>query len=109
MSKRQLILVSVIVLLVLGAVGAWFWMGSGSGDTATAGTLGPDTVHADDHVMGHAKAPLTIVEYFAQACSVCAHYDQAIFPQLKAKYIDTGKVRYVMRLFPRFPVDCPPY
>jgi protein-disulfide isomerase len=30
-----------------------------------------------------------------------------VFPQLKAKYIDTGKVRYVMRLFPLFPIDGP--
>ena len=110
MSKRQLILVSVVVILALAAAGAWFAMGRGGGvgsATAASGGLPADTVHPDDHVMGSADAPVTIVEYFAQACSVCAHYNETVFPQLKAKYIDTGKVRYVMRLFPLFPIDGP--
>jgi protein-disulfide isomerase len=109
MSKRQLILVSAIVVLLLAAVGGWLWLGRGSGEAGAATTAGlaADTVHPDDHVLGSANAPVTIVEYFAQACSVCAHYNEAVFPQLKAKYIDTGKVRYVMRLFPLFPIDGP--
>jgi protein-disulfide isomerase len=109
MSKRQLILVSAIVVLVLAAAGAWFFLGRNSGEAgaATAGGRTADTVHPDDHVLGSASAPVTIIEYFAQGCSVCAHYDEAVFPQIKAKYIDTGKVRYVMRLFPLFPIDGP--
>jgi protein-disulfide isomerase len=109
MSKRQLILVSAIVLLVLAAAGGWFWLGRGGGEAgaATATSQGADMVHPDDHVLGDANAPVTIVEYFAQGCSVCAHYNEAVFPQIKAKYIDTGKVRYVMRLYPLFPIDGP--
>jgi protein-disulfide isomerase len=108
MSKRQLILVSAIMVLLLAAVGGWFWLGrSGEAGAASAASLPADTVHPDDHVLGSASAPVTIVEYFAQGCSVCAHYNEAVFPQIKAKYIDTGKVRYVMRLFPLFPIDGP--
>jgi protein-disulfide isomerase len=109
MSKRQLFLVSAIVVLLLAAVGGWFWLGKGGSEAgaATAGGLPPDMVHPDDHVLGSPTAPVTIVEYFAQACSVCAHFNETVFPQLKAKYIDTGKVRYVMRLFPLFPIDGP--
>jgi protein-disulfide isomerase len=111
MSKKQLILVSVVVLLLLGAVGAYFALGSGGSGAgaATVGGLPPDRVTAEDHVLGNPNAPLTIIEYFAQGCSVCAHYNEAVFPQVKAKYIDTGKVRYVMRLFPLFPIDGPAY
>ncbi len=76
---------------------------------AQAATLPPDQVTAQDLVMGNAKAPVTMIEYYAQACSVCAAWDKDVFPQIKAKYIDTGKVRYVMRLFPLFPVDGPSY
>src|SRR5476651_917564 len=75
----------------------------------TAANLPPDKVGPQDMVMGSAKAPVTIVEYYAQACSYCARYDQDVLPQIKAKYIDTGKVRYVMRLYPLFPVDGPSY
>jgi protein-disulfide isomerase len=115
MSKKQLILVGVVIVLLLGAAGAWFAMGGGGGsivDVASAAANNapvPDKITADDKVMGSPNAPVTMIEYFAQACSVCAHFDQAVFPALKAKYIDTGKVRYVMRLYPIFPLDGPAY
>ena len=97
MSKKQLVILGAAGLLLLAAGGA------------LAATLPPDKVTAEDKVMGSASAPVTMIEYYAQACSVCAHFDRAVFPQLKAKYIDTGKVRYVMRLFPLFPEDGPSY
>jgi protein-disulfide isomerase len=110
MSKKQLILISAIVLLLLGAVGAYFAIGNGGGASVITGNgLPPDKITADDHVLGSPNAPVTIIEYFAQGCSVCAHYNQTVFPQIKTKYIDTGKVRYVMRLFPLFPIDGPAY
>src|SRR5580704_8960230 len=115
MSKKQLILVGVVIVLLLGAAGAWYAMGGGGGsivDVASAAANNApvlDKITADDKVMGSPNAPVTMIEYFAQACSVCAHFDQAVFPALKAKYIDTGKVRYVMRLYPLFPVDGPSY
>jgi protein-disulfide isomerase len=39
------------------------------------------------------------VEYGSASCSHCARFDMEEFPGLKAKYIDTGKVRYVFREF----------
>lgn len=110
MSKKQILVIGAILLLLLGAGIAWYVHSSAPTDlTAASTTASGDSVTADDHVMGSAKAPLTIIEYFAQACSYCAAFDQNAFPQLKAKYIDTGKVRYVMRLFPLFPIDGPSY
>jgi protein-disulfide isomerase len=106
MSKNIWIILGVVVLVAVGGA-AYTMMGKG-GDTlagAEAGGLPPDKVQPDDHVMGDPNAPVVMVEYFAQACSVCAAFDQQVFPLLKAKYIDTGKVRYVMRLFPLFPLD----
>jgi len=50
-----------------------------------------------DHVMGSPNAPVTIIEYGSVACPACATFNETVFPQLKAKYIDTGKVRYVFR------------
>ncbi|MEP9370937.1 DsbA family protein [Mesorhizobium sp. KR1-2] len=53
-----------------------------------------------DEVMGKADAPVTIVEYASMTCSHCAHFANSTFPELKTKYIDTGKVRYILREFP---------
>lgn len=51
----------------------------------------------DDMVVGRADAPVTLVEYASVTCGHCAQFQANVFPQLKAKYIDTGKVRYVFR------------
>ena len=41
-----------------------------------------------------------VVEVFAYWCPHCAHFNDTTFPELKTKYIDTGKVRYILREFP---------
>ena len=58
-----------------------------------------DTVTADDMSMGNANAPVTVVEYASVSCTHCATWNKEVFPAFKAKYIDTGKVRYVFREF----------
>jgi len=54
--------------------------------------------------LGKADAPVTVVEYASMTCSHCAEFHEKTFPELKAKYIDTGKVRFVFREFPFDPV-----
>ncbi|MGE3064057.1 MAG: DsbA family protein [Hyphomicrobiaceae bacterium] len=51
-------------------------------------------------VMGKADAPVTVVEYASMTCSHCAHFHNTVLPKFKEKYIDTGKVRLVLREFP---------
>ena len=53
-----------------------------------------------DMVMGDAKAPVTIIEYASMTCPHCAHFQETTFPELKKRYIDAGKVRYIFREFP---------
>ena len=53
-----------------------------------------------DMVMGSAKAPVTVIEYASMTCPHCAHFAETTFPELKKRYIDTGKVRYIFREFP---------
>src|ERR1700742_2520334 len=103
MSRRTILFSLGGLILIALAVGAWFVFAPPKDNSPSAATgLPPDQVTADDHVMGSPNAPVTLIEYFSQGCSACAHFDAAIFPQMKAQYIDTGKVRYVMRLFPLF-------
>jgi protein-disulfide isomerase len=59
--------------------------------------------------MGSPNAPVTIVEYASTTCSHCAAFHTGTFKELKSKYIDTGKVRYVLREFPLNPVDMGAY
>jgi protein-disulfide isomerase len=53
-----------------------------------------------DRVMGKADAPVTIVEYASMTCPHCAHFQETTFPELKKNYIDSGKVKYILREFP---------
>lgn len=49
---------------------------------------------------GNADAKVTIVEYASMTCKHCATFHTKVFPEIKKKYIDTGKVRFVFREFP---------
>jgi len=51
----------------------------------------------DDLSMGNPKAKIQVIEYASLSCPHCAHFNEAVFPALKAKYIDTGKVRYTLK------------
>lgn len=53
-----------------------------------------------DVVLGKADAPVTIVEYASLTCTHCATFANDVLPQLKEKYIDTGKVKFILREFP---------
>lgn len=51
-------------------------------------------------VKGDADAPVTIVEYASMTCGHCANFHNNAWPELKEKYVDTGKARLVLREFP---------
>ena len=75
----------------------------GGGDTssaskgASASGDGSEYLVPNDHVTGSPDAPVTLVEYASVACGACAGWHNQVYPELKKKYVDTGKVRYVFR------------
>jgi protein-disulfide isomerase len=64
----------------------------------TKDLMAPDAL--PDVWVGKEDAPVTMVEYASMTCSHCAAFHNETFPLLKKNYIDTGKVRFVLREFP---------
>lgn len=60
--------------------------------TATKTGEGPG-----DFSLGSPDAPVKIVEYASYTCPHCANFHAAAFKNLKAEYIDTGKVYFTLR------------
>lgn len=93
-------------MIVLGRRGLLL----GASALALAGTLaacngsgGGTAVSADDIVLGAEDAPVTLIEYASATCGHCAAFHETVWDQLKATYIDTGKVRFIFREFPTPP------
>lgn len=53
-----------------------------------------------DRALGDVNAKVKIVEYMSMTCPHCAHFHNTTFEEIKKKYIDTGKVYFVIREFP---------
>jgi protein-disulfide isomerase len=57
-------------------------------------------VTTSDRILGNPDAPITIIEYASMSCPHCAHFANDVLPELKKKWIDTGKAKLVFRDFP---------
>jgi len=69
--------------------------------TAVDNTPDIDIVSANmEHSLGDPKAPVTVIEYASLSCPHCAYFATKILPDVKAKLIDTGKMRLIFRDFP---------
>jgi protein-disulfide isomerase len=58
---------------------------------------GPGTVAAGDMSLGNPNAKVTVAEYASLGCPVCAKWNSDNFAAFKAKYVDTGRVHYVLK------------
>jgi protein-disulfide isomerase len=81
-------LISPTSLAIAGALVLTACSGGGSGVAAP---------RDGDLVLGKADAPVTITEYASASCTHCAQFNNDTFPEAKAKYVDTGQVRWVLR------------
>jgi protein-disulfide isomerase len=59
----------------------------------------------EEMTLGKADAPVTIIEYASLTCPHCANFATKTFPELKKRYVDAGKVRYIYREFVLNPLD----
>ena len=97
-NRRQLLTGTAgIAAVLLGA-------GFAATGTAEAQTKLPDAGPLGDVWLGPADAKVSVVEYASMTCSHCAHFHETTWPELKKKYIDTGKIRFTLREFPLDPL-----
>jgi len=69
------------------------------GTTKDAAALA--NVAIPDIVLGAADAPVTVIEYASPTCPHCATFANEVYPQFKTDYIETGKVKFILRPFIR--------
>lgn len=55
----------------------------------------------DDRLRGDPQAPVTLIEYSDFTCGFCLKFFRETWPRLRAEYVETGKVRFLYRDFPR--------
>jgi len=63
---------------------------------AGAATAAPAPL-PDDMSLGSPKAKVQVIEYASLSCPHCAHFNEVIFAPFKARWVDTGKVRYTLK------------
>jgi protein-disulfide isomerase len=102
--KQTLIAIGVVVLIALG-IAAYFVLTPSDTATEMAGTGPGYTLTPHDRTLGNPKAKVVLIEYAAPSCPVCAAFNAQTFDSLKKDYIDTGKIYYVLRIFPLRPDD----
>jgi len=105
LNRRELFVTSAI-FTVAGAGGApaLSFITPARADDVSAEELA-HTIPEGDVMLGSDKAPVTIIEYASLTCPHCGMFATTTFPELKKRYIDTGKVRFTLRAFPRDALD----
>jgi protein-disulfide isomerase len=126
-SRALLGLVAVIVVVAAAAI--WFFTGRQTqvaldAPAANAATTTPaaDTTAAPasaassslsplmqpgplgDMGLGDPNAKNVVIEYASMTCPHCQRFHAEVYPQFKAKYVDTGKVYFIFRDFPLDPL-----
>jgi protein-disulfide isomerase len=96
------IMLALAAVLTLGVGAFVFSNNSRVGETTLAAnaqtTSGDvDTSGVREMFIGAEDAPVTIVEYASFTCPHCRTFHENVFKDLKADYVDTGKVKFVFR------------
>ena len=104
MTKRQFlagVAATAIVAPLISAFPAFAQqaeMPQSDGDVDMAAVLKPGAL--PEMALGQEDAKVQIVEYMSMTCPHCAHFHNTTFDEIKKKYVDSGKVRFVIREFP---------
>ena len=89
------ILLSIGLLLALTILGG----------SAVAEGLPPLEKLLAERVLGKSDAPVTMIEYASLTCPHCADFHKSAYNDIKKEYVDTGKVKFILRHFPLNQLD----
>lgn len=107
-QKKSPILLIAVAAVAIVAGAAWFLTRGGETTPAAVAQTTSETSETvsdavdvgdglPDFFLGQADAPVEVIEYASFTCPHCANFHTQVYPNLKAEYIDTGKVKFVMR------------
>jgi protein-disulfide isomerase len=96
---RGRVVASMISLAIVAVImaGAWHWWGDGACNERPSMAALMQQGALGEKSQGRVDAPVTIIVYASLTCPHCARFATTVYPMLKARYIDTGKVRFIMR------------
>ncbi len=74
-------------------------------NSSAAYAAGDEDPRMAPRALGPDDAKNVVEEWFSFTCPHCAAFAREDYPDIKAKLIDTGKIRYVFHEFPRDKLD----
>lgn len=102
LTRRRFLASTAVAALTVGVLGVSGLEALAQQNIDVAELMKPGPL--PEKAEGAADAPVTVIEYASMTCGHCANFHKTVYPHLKSKYIDTGKVRLIMREFPLDPL-----
>jgi len=102
MSDKKIIIFSLVAAALLIA-GGWYYSKDENQTTPNPSSSSGNTESLEPGiVIGNPEAPVTIEEYTEFLCPACARFAVETLPQIKDTYVKTGKVKFVIYVYPPF-------
>jgi len=106
---KRITMILAALAVVLGGSALWYSTQSNGAGPNLAAAMAEDAATVDtsgvlEMRLGNPDAAVTVVEYASFTCPHCKNFHDNVFGDLKANYIDTGKINFIYRevYFDRF-------
>jgi protein-disulfide isomerase len=107
-NPRQ-VLILVAAVVVVAAAGIYYVVSrpdsvlpAGANAAAPTELMVPGPL--GEMALGDPKAPGVVIEYMSMTCPHCQRFHSDVYPEFKKKYVDTGKVYFILREYPLDPL-----
>jgi len=95
-----------LILAASAAIASQYGLGAAHAQEGTTKDVAKlMDVALPDRPAGSETAPVTVIEYASPTCPHCATFHNTVYPQFKTDYIETGKVKFLLRPFVRNVLD----